>query len=169
MGKTLGIKKNHVTLIILCTIILVLIILILIQNREIKKLRKVNSNFYNAAVIPSEKHSDNFYSGKNIIADVDNECQERINKLELIITDMQSWQDYLEKTIKKDNNEKGEREERSNKSLKSNLTSQLEIFAEEYNIPANKITELIELLYERDLAIREVSTNSKNVADIQLY
>jgi len=176
MEKHFAVKKNHTIPIVLGIIIVILIITVLFQTRRIHDLEKVNSNFYktekeqaesNTEVIPSDKNSDNIYSEKYKSTEADNEYQDRINKLESKIADMKEWQDYLEETIDKENKKEEANNDRMYKAMKSSLSSRFESFAEENNLYANKKTELIELLTERELEYRDLYTNNSNRENIQ--
>ena len=174
MEKNSAAKKNHGILIIL-GIIMILIVTVLFQNRKIHDLEKLN-NIHNAEKeqagstaeeIPSENNSVKIYSEKNKTIETDNDCQNRINKLESKLADMQEWQDYLEETLKKESGNAVDNDDRIYQAMKSSFTTRFKSFAEENNLSESKKTEFIDLLMERELELRELYRNRRNPDNIQ--
>lgn len=170
MEKHSSVTKNHTIPVISGIIIVILLITVLYQNRRIHDLEKVSSNIYKAEkkqaesgtdIIPLKTGSDN-----KPVAE-ENECQARVRELESRIADMQSWQDYLEETLKKENGGETTIEDRIYRSLQSGIASRIKSFAEEISLPENKKTELIDLLVERELALRDLFTNRSSRENIK--
>ena len=168
-------KKYRVILIMVSAVTVILIITTLLQYRHISRLENELDKFYpaenrsetNTDTIPRGKNFDNTSPEKNRSTDADNDCQERIKKLESKIADMQAWQDYLEKTMEKEKSGETALNDRLRKELKPALSSHFGPFFEENNLSADKKSEFIELFIERELEIKEARSSNVNLDDFQ--
>ncbi len=171
MEKQITAKKNQAIPIFLVIIIVFLIIAVLLQNRHINRLENELSIYAvaekeqsgsNAEINRTGSDSDNISPEKNRSTETDNDCQDRINKLESRIADMQEWQDYLEATMKKEESAKIEVDDKFRERQKLSISSFFKSFLEENNLSTNKKSEFIDLIIERQLELK--NANSK-IAD----
>lgn len=172
MEKQIATKKNHTIPIFLVIIIVFLIIAVLLQNRHINRLDNELSTYTlaekkqsesNAEINQTGSNSDNISPEKNRSTETDNDCQDRINKLESKIADMQEWQDYLEET----RSEGIAVEDRLRKEFKPAVSSYFKSFFEENNLSTNKKAELIDLSIEKELELRDIRSNIADQDEVQ--
>lgn len=90
--------------------------------------------------------------------------KEKIKNLKSQISDMQDWQDYLEKDLSK---YETTREERYYNASKSIYSSRFEPFFDENNISPAKKTEFIKLLAQRQVERLGLDKNSMDAEDFQ--
>lgn len=80
--------------------------------------------------------------------------KEKNKNLEAQIADMQDWQDYLEKSLKKYQTAENKIDDLVYHETRKDISPYIEGFAEENNIPSNITIELINLLTERTIEVR---------------
>lgn len=168
-------KRNYVIPIILGIVIVVLTIAVLAQNRRINTLKKEMNNTTMTENTPSELITDNISSEKNQPPEDINTYKDKIKKLEKKVADMQAWQDYLEETLRKNeedtnfplpNRPAGDRfvgfpprirnDPAMRNIMRNVLSSRYNSFAEENNLPPEVQNKFIDLLFERENKIRNM-------------
>lgn len=167
-------KKNHVIPIILGIVVVVLTITVIAQNRRITTLKKDVNDTTLSENTPSVL-TDNISSEKNQLPEDVNTYKEKIKKLESRIKDMQAWQDYLEETLQKNeedtnfpppNRPIGNRfagfpprmrnDPAMSNIMRNVLSSRYNSFAEENNLSSEVQKKLVDLLFERENKIRDM-------------
>ena len=121
----------------------------------------------NHVITPSKIDTDNISPDKIDSTEADDDCQDRIKKLEARIANMQAWQDYLEETMQKEKSGETAVNDRFRKEINPALSPHFESFFEENNLSANKKLVFIELLIERELELRDAHSNIANREDLQ--
>ena len=176
MEKQITAKKNQAIPIFLVIIIVFLVMAVLLQSRHINRLENELSTYTlaekkqsgsNAEINRTGSDSDNISPEKNRLTETDNDCQDRINKLESRIADMQEWQDYLEATMKKEESGEIAVEDRLREKSKPAISSFFKSFFEENKLSANKQSEFIELIIERGLEIRDAQLKIADQEEFQ--
>ena len=143
-------NMNRLIPLMLGVICVVLIIIVLLQYRYNTELKKeLNEITLSERIQPELKATD-------LPSAVNNTPDKKIKKLESQIADMQDWQDYLEKSLKKYQTEEDKKEDLIYRETRDGYSRYIKGFAEENDLPSEIRVELINLLTERSLELRNL-------------
>lgn len=140
---------------ILGIICVALIIIVLLQYRYNTELKSTPNK-----IALSEKFQSGFKtvdpSSKMIGSPDSINDKAKIKKLETQIADMQDWQDYLEKSLKKYQTEENKKEDLFYREYRDGYSRYIKGFAEENDLPSDMRLELINLLTERSMELKDL-------------
>ncbi len=158
-------KKNRLIPVLLAIVFIALIGMNLLQYRQNTILkRELNAITLSEKDQSNNTEKDNLSRVKpvnptskiNLLAEDGISGEEKIKKLESQIADMQAWQDYLEESLEKYKQEEEWQNDTTKRLIKSIISSRVDGFAEEVNLSSDVKTKLYNMLFDKEMEIREI-------------